>query len=193
MDPVKIAAFAGSARKGSFNARLARAAAEAAGAAGADATFIDLADYPLPLFNQDLEAEHGLPDPGRRLKDQLLDQHGFLICSPEYNSSISPLMKNTIDWLSRPTDSEPGLVCFQGKVVGLLATSPGRLGGLRGLVHLRSIMMNIGCHVVPKQLAVPSAFEAFGEDGGITDPKMQSGVEGVAAAVVDLARRLGDG
>src|SRR5690242_17574775 len=123
MAPAKILAFSGSAREGSFNQQLVRIAADAARAAGAEVTELNFRDLPLPLYNQDLEAREGLPENVLKLKQLMKAHQGFLIACPEYNSSITPLLKNAIDWASRPEPGDPplGLVCFRGKVTGLLA------------------------------------------------------------------------
>ena len=120
-------------------------------------TLLDLRDYPMPLYDGDLEEASGIPEPARRFKQVLIEHDGFLIASPEYNSSISPALKNAIDWASRPVPGEPALVAYQGKTAGLMAASPGALGGLRGLVHVRAILGNIGVLVIPEQIAVSSA------------------------------------
>src|SRR5688572_13699701 len=135
----KILAFAGSTRTDSYNKKLIKIAVAGAQAAGGDVTLLDLRDYPLPIYDGDLEAEKGLPENGRRLKDIFLAHQGLLISSPEYNSSISAVLKNAIDWVSRPAPNEPPLGCFLNKAAALMSASPGALGGLRGLVHLRSI------------------------------------------------------
>ncbi len=164
----RILAFAGSTRRASFNKQLVRIAASGARRAGARVEVIDLSDYPLPLFDQDLEAERGLPDEARELKRLLAANDGRLIASPEYNSSVSGVLKNAIDWASRSADpKEAPLASFAGKTAVLMSASPGQLGGLRGLVHLRSILGNIRVLVLPEQRAVPRAHEAFAEDGSI--------------------------
>jgi NAD(P)H-dependent FMN reductase len=116
--------------------------------------------------------------------------HAFLIACPEYNSSITPLLKNAIDWASRSAPGETPLQCFDGKVAALLAASPGALGGLRGLVHVRSILGNIGVIVLPGQLAVGRAQDAFGPDGKLTDPKQNAAVEKLARQLVSTAAKL---
>ena len=142
---------------------------------------IDLRDLPLPLFDGDLEDKEGLPENAKRLKALLRAHDGLLISSPEYNSSITGVLKNAIDWASRAeTDDEPALVCFRGKIAALLSASPGALGGLRGLVHLRAILGNIGVIVLPDQVAVSAAHEAFDESGKLKDPKRAAQVAGVA-------------
>ncbi len=191
MSPTLLA-FAGSVRRDSFNARLARFAAREAEAAGARAVLLDLARYELPLYNGDLEAEAGLPPAAEALKALFLEHDGFLIASPEYNGSISPLLKNAIDWVSRPVAGQPPLVWFSGKAAGLMAASPGPLGGLRGLVHLRQILSNIGVLAVPAQHAVARAGEAFDADGGLAEEPHGAAVRRVVRETVRLAARLGD-
>jgi NAD(P)H-dependent FMN reductase len=178
----KIVAFAGSTRSGSFNKQLVRIAAAAAREAGAEVTLVDLRDLALPLFDQDLETAGGLPEGAKKFKALLRESDGFLIASPEYNSSITGVLKNAIDWASRAeSDDEPPLAAFRGKVAVLLAASPGALGGLRGLVHLRSILGNIGVIVLPDQVAISTAHEAFDESGQLKDPRK-------AGQVTELAR-----
>jgi chromate reductase len=188
--PVKILAFAGSLRRESYNKKLVRVAAVGARAAGAEVTELDLRDLPLPIFDEDLEASEGLPPNARRLKDLMLAHHGFLISAPEYNSSITAVLKNTIDWASRPVSGEPPLACFAGKVASLTAASPGALGGLRGLVTVRSILGNIGVIVMPNQIALPKAHEAFNPDGSLKNPKDQAGVEKLGADLAALLLKL---
>jgi NAD(P)H-dependent FMN reductase len=186
----KVLAFAGTTRTESYNKRLAKLAALAARAAGAEATYLDLRDLPLPLYDGDLEAQGGLPANARQLKDLMLAHDGFLIAAGEYNSSITGVLKNAIDWASRPVPGEAPLACFTDKVVGLMSASPGALGGLRALVHVRAILGNINCLVVPDQIAVPKAHEAFHPDGTLKDAKQQQGVEKVAARVVGLLKKV---
>ena len=133
----RILAFAGSARRDSFNKKLVSAAAEMARELGAEVTVVDLADYPMPIYDGDEESENGHPEASNKLYQLMKEHDGFLVACPEYNSSITPLLKNTIDWVSRTRDAEPPLVAFTGKVVALLSASPGALGGMRGLVHVR--------------------------------------------------------
>ncbi len=188
----RILAFAGSARKDSYNARLVRIAAEGARKAGAEITVVDLGEYPLPLFDEDLERDQGIPANATRLKKLFLDHQGLLIASPEYNSSLTPLLKNTIDWVSRSAAGEAPLAAYRGKVAALMAASPGGLGGLRGLVHLRSILGNIGVIVLPDQIAVPRAFEAFGDQGQLNDTKQQARVHALGESVAKTLAKLAD-
>jgi NAD(P)H-dependent FMN reductase len=187
---VKILAFAGSTRRESFNKKLVRVAAAGAREAGAEVTFLDLAEIPLPLFDQDLEAAEGLPDNARRLKALMAGHDGFLISSPEYNSSITGVLKNAIDWASRREEGEKPLVAFAGKAVALMSASPGGLGGLRGLVHARSILGNLGMLVLPQQKAVGSAFKAFNEDGTMADPKIQADVAALGSRLAETLAKL---
>ncbi|HYG76540.1 MAG TPA: NAD(P)H-dependent oxidoreductase [Planctomycetota bacterium] len=186
----RILAFAGSLRTGSFNKKLVQVAAAGARAAGADVTYVDLRDLPMPVFDEDLEAKDGLPPNARKFKDLLLAHQGLLISAPEYNSSITAVLKNAIDWASRPVPGEAPLGCFDGKVASLMAASPGALGGLRGLVTVRSILGNIKVIVLPDQIAVPKANEAFNPDGSLKDAKQQASVEKLGAGLVSTLKKL---
>ena len=188
----KILAFAGSARQGSFNQTLVKIAATGAETVGADVTVVDLKEYPMPLFNQDLEAEVGLPESVLQFKALMAAHHGFLIACPEYNSSITPLLKNTIDWASRPQPGEQpmALSCFKGKVVAIMAASPGGLGGLRGLGHVRSILESIGVIVIPDQKAIPAAYQAFDDAGNLKDEKQQAAVVAIGAKLAEITGKL---
>ena len=186
----RILAFAGSLRKNSFNQRLVHVAAKGAEGAGAKVTVIDLRDYPMPIFDEDLEKSGGIPANARRFKELLKSHHGMLISSPEYNSSVSALLKNAIDWATRPEPGEPPLAAFAGKVAGLMSASPGTLGGLRGLVTLRMILSNIQVLVVPDQVALNSAHEAFNADGSLKDAKRQQAIEAIGRRVAEVAGRL---
>ena len=185
----RILAFAGSTRQDSYNKTMVRIAAKAAEQAGAEVNVIDLRDYPLPIFDEDLE-KSGTPENARKLKELFVQHQGLLIASPEYNSSITAVLKNTIDWVSRPASGEPPLVAYRDKVASLMSASPGALGGLRGLVHLRSILGNIGVVVLPDQIAVPKAHEAFDSDGRLKDGKQQAGVERLGVGLVEVVRKL---
>jgi len=180
----KILAFAGSTRKESWNKKLVQAAAEGLSGPDVGVTFIDLADYPLPLFDEDLEAEQGLPENARKLKKLFADHEGLLISSPEYNGSYSGVLKNMLDWISRPDrEATTPLEPFRGKVAALLSCSPGKGGGLRGLEKLRALLSDIGIMVVPEIYAVGSITTAFNEAGKLNDEK-------TAAAVHKLGERL---
>ena len=185
-----IVAFSGSRRRESFNTRLVKVAAEAARGEGANVTVVNWDEVALPLFDQDDEAEHGLPENARRFRNLLIAHDGFLISAPEYNSSITPLLKNAIDWASRAEPGDPPLKAFKGKTAALMSASPGALGGLRGLVHVRAILGNIGVLVLPDQLAISKANEAFDDTGRLKDPKLQTGVEELGRKLVAILKKL---
>lgn len=167
----KILAFSGSIRHDSWNRRLIQSAVEATRAGGGDVTLVDLADYPLPLYNGDLEDKEGVPDNALRLKALFKAHDALLISSPEYNSSIPPLLKNTLDWVSREWQGESGLVPYQNKVGAIMSASPGALGGMRMLPHLRQILNTLGVLVLPGQFALPHADLAFDpETGALKSP-----------------------
>lgn len=189
-NPPKILAFAGSAKETSLNKKLVQIAASGAKAAGAEVTYIDLKNLPMPLFDEDLEAQQGIPATVREFKDLMLAHQGLLIACPEYNSSITPLLKNLIDWASRPEPNLPGLACFNHKVAALMSASPGGFGGMRGLVHVRAILESIGVLVIPEQRSISQALEAFNEDGTLKDSKQQQDVENLGAKVANLLIKL---
>ena len=189
--PFQIVVFAGSIRTGSYNAMVASAVVPLLARFGAEAVPVDLADYPAPLYNADIEAESGLPESVVALKRVFQHSSGFIAVSPEYNGSVSPLMKNTIDWMSRRGEDPTPMLPFRGKVAGLLSASPGRLGGLRGLVELRRVLSGIGVLVVPQQYAVHTAGKAFGEDGSLVQDEHWRGITRVVEATVSIARRIG--
>ncbi len=188
MPTPKILAFGGALRRGSFNQKLAAIAAQGAREAGAEVTLVALRDFPMPIFDGDLEDASGLPENAKKFKALLKEHDGFIISSPEYNSSITAALKNALDWASRTeTDDEPDLVAYKGKTAILCSASPGRLGGLRGLVTLRSILGNIGVTVLPQTVSVSNAYDAFREDGSLVDEKQASHVKALGAA---LAKHL---
>jgi chromate reductase len=187
----RLLAFAGSARAGSHNRRLVQAAARAAGAQGAAVTLAELRDFPMPLYDGDLESSQGMPEAAYQFRQLMAEHDGFLIASPEYNSSLAPLLKNTIDWASRshPADQGPA-PAFRGKVAGLMSASPGRLGGIRGLPHLRQVLTTLGVLVTAEQLALPGAAEAFAEDGSLKEASHARMLESLVARVATLAAKV---
>ena len=192
MTTPKIIAFAGSIRNESVNKRLSKIALKAADEAGAEVTWVDLADYQMPLYCQDYETEHGLPDSVIEFKELLKRNDGYLIASPEYNGSLTGIMKNTIDWTSRRAEDEPRMACWDGKFAGLLAASPGGLGGLRGLSHLRTILAGIGTFVLPNHVAVGNAGTNLVDDVQIADEKLQLAVTNQATELVRVIRGLSE-
>ena len=186
----RIVALAGSLREGSYNKRLAYAAAELAGEAGASVTEIDLRDYPMPIYDGDIEEADGLPESTRALKRIFQEHDGLILSCPEYNGSITALLKNTLDWLSRKEGDEQSMVAFDGKIAILLSASPGALGGLRGLTTVRTILTTLGVLVLPNQVAVPRAYEAFDADGSLVDDRQQARVQRLAERLVTTITRL---
>ncbi len=182
----KILAFAGSTRQGSVNKKLLRIAATGAEKAGAQVTVIDLINYPMPLFDADLQQEQGIPEQALAFKQLLIEHDGFLIASPEYNSAFSPLLKNVLDWASRAeSKDEPPLLAFKNKAVSIMSASPGALGGLRGLVFLRMLLANLGLIVLPEQQCIAKAYQAFSEQGNLVDDKQQQAVEKLGLNLVN--------
>ncbi len=187
----KLLFFAGSVRKDSINKKLAKLAVGRAREQGAEVTLIDLKDFEMPLYDGDLEDEKGLPENAGRLKQLFIDHDGFFIASPEYNSSFSPLLKNTLDWISRvEEENEPSLIAYSGKIAALAATSPGGLGGLRGLVSLRMMLGNVGVTVIPSQIAIGSGFQAFNDNGDLVDETQARMLEGVIDDLINAADRM---
>ena len=185
----RILVLPGSARRGSLNATLANCAVQSVQKAGGEATLVNLRDLALPIYDGDLEATDGLPGGARTLKAEFKAHDALLFCSPENNSSMSALLKNAIDWTSRPDGQEPGRVPFEHKVALLTAASPGGLGGLRGLGHLRASLEGLGVLVLPQMLTIPGADRAF-DAAGKLDPKRQEQLDGLAARLVQVAGQL---
>ena len=179
--------MAGSAREGSLNRRLARLAHDVAEANGIAATFADIGDYPMPIYDGDLEAREGPPDNARKLKSLMSVHHGIFLVAPEYNASLAPLLKNAIDWVSRvKEDDGRASAVYKTRVFALGSASPGALGGMRGLIALRqSLELGLGALVLPDQIAVPRAMDAFGDDGHLKDKGQMSLLR---TAVQNLAR-----
>jgi chromate reductase len=189
----KILVFSGSARSKSYNKMLASLGAEALAKAGAEPTLIDLRDYPMPIYDGDLEAAEGVPGNAMALKALFKAHHGFLIASPENNASVSSLLKNAIDWVSRAIPGETGKVPYTAKAAALVAAAAGGPAGLRGLEHLRQILTGLGVTVLPEQLGVTRVAEAFDADGALKDAGQQKSLEAIAARLVEVTGRLNAG
>lgn len=186
----KILAFSGSARKGSFNKKLLSVVAQAVRERDLEVTEVDLADFPMPLFSEDLEAA-GVPPEVRDFKQLAFEHAGYLIASPEYNGSVSPLLKNTLDWMSRKHDGEAHMAAYRGKVAAVVSASPGGLGGIRALPHLRYILEGVGTLVIPETLALGQAHNAFAGDGSLVDDGMRQRVAALAENLSRVTRALG--
>ena len=183
---LRVLAFSGSARNGSLNRKLLGVAVEAVRAAGAEITLLDPDDYTPPLYHGDAEAVEGMPAKAAKLVKLALAHHALLIASPEYNSFPTPLLKNTLDWMSR-ADEEP----FAGKVAAVVSASPGALGGMRSQVLVRQLLGHLGCHVVPAYCTLSRAHEGFDGDGRLKDSRAQKSVDELATQLVDIARKIG--
>lgn len=186
----KILAFAGASRSGSYNKKLVKIAAEGAREAGAEVTLIDLRDYPLPLFDGDLETEQGLPENGRTLKDLFIAHDGLMIASPEYNHTMTGVLKNTIDWISRPVKGQPPYEAFLGKAAVLMSTSPGQFGGARSLIALRALLSTVQVLVLPEQVSVVKASKAFGEDDLLIDEGQDAAVRKLGATLTAFLKKM---
>jgi len=191
MEKIKLTALAGSTRKDSVNKKLIQEAVRCLDDENVELKLIDLADYPMPLYDGDLEEREGVPENGKKLKDLFIHHDGLLLCCPEYNSSITGVLKNTIDWISRPEGSDPYyLVAFKGKAAGLMSASPGNLGGLRSLVHVRDILGNIGMQVMANQLSVPNAYDEFDQQQHLKDQKLKEKLEDLVEEFVTFTRKI---
>ena len=185
---LKALIFAASTRTGSFNRKLAEVTAEQLRAAGTDVLLADLRDFPMPLYDGDSEAAQGVPESAKRLKELLRERDMLVVVSPEYNGSFSALLKNTIDWISRPLAGEPPLAVFRGKLAGLASASPGKGGGRRGLRHVRELLEMIGMKVVPSQVNIAGAASAFDSEGKLVNPEDRAAVQQLAADLVQAAQ-----
>ena len=189
MTTANILAFAGSNRKDSWNRKVLAVAAEGAREAGAEVTIAHLGDFPMPIYDADWHAENGVPDATRELRKLMLKANGLLIASPEYNASITPLLKNTLDWLSQEVDGESGSAPFANKICGLMGASNGAFGTIRALPHVSTILSNLGVFVLPV-LAVPSVSQAFDATGTMTSERPRKMLTGLGARVARTAARL---
>ena len=190
--PPRILVFAGSIRPGSYNARLAGRAVKELALAGAETTWISLEDYPLPLYDAELEAASGIPDNALKLKRQITAHHGVFIVSPEYNASIPPLLKNALDWVSRVRErGDPPLAAYRDRVFALGAATDRPTGGLYALLALRQVLA-IGCGalVIPEQIAIANAREVFDEMDNFKDPQLANQFQRVIAHLIEIAQEL---
>ncbi|MEC9246308.1 NADPH-dependent FMN reductase [Nitratireductor rhodophyticola] len=185
----RILVFAGSIRTGAFSGQTADAAMKELAQQGAEVTRISLADYPLPIMDQDLEKEKGIPENAYRLGRLIAAHDGVLIASPEYNASIPPLLKNTIDWVSRISkDGGKPLRPWAGKSIGLCSSSDGNFAGIRGLYHLRAVLMNCKADIITQQCSVARAQDAFDENGDFRDDRTRGMMEAVCSSLIERAR-----
>jgi NAD(P)H-dependent FMN reductase len=187
-----ILVFAGSIRTGSFNARLAALAAKELALGGADVTRISLEDYPLPLYNGDDETQSGPPAHARNLKRLMMEHHGVFIASPEYNASVTPLLKNTIDWISRVRErGEPPLAAFKNRIFALGGASDSPYGALRSLMALRQVLeLGCGALVIPEQITLFRASEAFDDMDNLKEERAAASLQRVVQRLADGAREM---
>lgn len=189
---IQLLVTSGSSRTGSLNRRLAQVVAKSARAAGAEVTELDLAALALPLYNGDIEAA-AMPDGARELRRLFASHDGFIVAAPEYNGFVTPLLVNSLDWASRPAadgDLPAGLAAMNGKAAGMVSASPGALGGMRGLLFLRSFLATVlGMMVVPETASIGQAHQAFDDGGALKDVKQQQAVERVVRSVLAQAAR----
>lgn len=188
----RILVFAGSIRSGAFSGQTADAAMKELSEQGAEVTRISLADYPLPILDQDLEREKGIPENVHKLGRLIAAHDGMLIASPEYNSSIPPLLKNAIDWVSRLRKDAKGAPFkpFEGKVAAICSSSDGAFAGMRGLYHLRSVLMHCKVEVITPQCSVPRASGAFADNGTLRDEHLQRSMANVCSTLIERALML---
>jgi len=186
----RILVFAGSARTDSLNKKLARIAATCVGDAGGEVTFVDLRDFPIPLYDGDLETREGMPPFAVKLRELFLAHHGLLVASPENNGSVAALTKNTIDWLSRDYQGRSGLEPYRGKVAAIMGASPGGFGAISGLAHLRQILTKLTVFVIPDQVTLSHADNAFNDDGSLREARQQGLVAAVAKRLVEVTARM---
>lgn len=190
MSVPKLLAFAGSLRQASFNRKIVAVAAQGARAAGAEVTVVDLRDLPMPIYDGDLEAKQGLPDAAKQFKRLLIEHHGVLVATPEYNSQFPALLKNALDWASRREGDEKPMIAFDGKVAGVMSASPGALAGLRGQSLLRAQLAYLGMVVVPDRVGIGRAHDAFDEQGAMKDAAQQRSLEELGKKTVSFVQRL---
>jgi NAD(P)H-dependent FMN reductase len=192
MLPPKILLFAGSIRTGSYNARLAALAAKELTLAEADVTHISLQDYPLPIYDNDLEVK-AMPDNALKLKRMMMAHSGVFIVSPEYNASVTPLLKNAIDWISRVRErDEAPLAAYRNRVFALASASPGPYGGQRSLLALRQVLSaGCGALVIPDHVSVRHADKAFDDMDELVEAGAARALKNAVQRLVEMARLLG--
>lgn len=189
----KILVLSGSLRTGSYNTRLAALAAKELALAEADVTRISLGDYPLPIYDADHEANAGMPDEAIKLKQMFSAHQGVFIATPEYNASVTPLLKNAIDWVSRVREkNEPALAAYKNRAFALGAASPGQFGGMRSLMAMRQVLeLGCGALVIPDQLSVANAADAFDDMDELKDKRHANQLKSVARRLIEVARLVG--
>ena len=190
----KILAFAGSLREHALSKRVLKTAIKGAEKAGADVKYVDLRDYPMPIYNLDDHEKLGFDANALKLQGLFTQHDGLLIASPEYNGSLPAALKNAIDWVSRPSDVYPRSAVFAGKVAAMMSSSPGSLGGVRSLAHLRGVLTSVSVNVLPQEIAVPFAEEKFvGNDQEMIDEAMKARLEELGMLLVEMLKKTHGG
>ncbi|MFD0916788.1 NADPH-dependent FMN reductase [Pseudahrensia aquimaris] len=186
MSAPKILVIPGSHRASSINAQLGATIVRQLEKDGASATLVSLADYPMPIYDGDWEEENGAPEGAKKLAALMSEHQGVVFVCPEYNASITPLLKNTLDWLSRDVGCKP----YAGRAFALASCSPGALGGIRGLSHMRDVFINVGADAIPAQLCVGPAGSAFDDDGNLTNERQISLLQNMSAKLIERAKQF---
>lgn len=188
----KILVFAGSTRTGALSGKLAALAAKELALADAEVTRISLADYPLPIYNGDLEAEKGIPENAVKLARLIAAHDGVFIATPEYNNSVPPLLKNAIDWVSRNKGGKDG-IHFRNKVFAIGSTSDGMVGGARALIDCRKIVQaGLGAILIPDKIEIGRAQDAFDEAGELIPEPVSKLLKSLCRHLVQLSRQMAD-
>ncbi len=190
MTAARILAFAGSARRESWNRKVLEVAVAGARDAGAEVQVVNLENYPMPIYNADWHADNGVPPAMLELRTLMMASNGLLVASPEYNASITPLLKNTVDWLSQDVNGEGGKAPFEGKVGGLMGASNGAFGTIRALPHVSTILSNLGVLMLPA-VAVPGVAKMFDASGNMTNERTQNVLVGLGARLARTIVKLG--
>ncbi len=189
MADVAILVFAGSIRTGAYSARLAAVAAKELAIQGASVTHVSLADYPLPIYNADMEKQQGFPDNAKKFARLIQSHQGAFIATPEYNHSLPPLLKNTIDWTSRP--KLVAEIKLRGRAYAIGSSSDGMIGGARALLDLRKVLATAyGAHVIPEQISISKSGEAYDESGNFVAEAPATLLKTICGKLIDLAQRL---
>lgn len=174
---IKVLAFSGSTRAASYNRQLLNDATQIARQMGATVTVVDLKDYPMPFYDADVEKNQGMPANAKRFRALMMSNDAVIIASPEYNSSMSAVLKNTLDWASRGENGNSSRDAFKGKKFAIMSASPGKGGGSRGLVHLRGVIEDVGGIVVPKQVTIPNAHQYFSQKDRPENPSLKEEIQ----------------
>lgn len=188
---VRVLAMSGSARRGSLNQRLLNVAVQGAIAAGAEVTVVSLSDFPLPFFDSELEKEQGVPANALDLQKLFSEHDALLVASPDYNGGYTALLKNTLDWMSRPTTEKvSGMALFANKPTAVISASPGPMGGIRSMLAMRGVLEKLGAVLIPQTFTLGVAHQAFAENGQLVNPQVEGEVKAVGAALAKVSGAL---